>query len=69
MTCAAHTHTHAASDAALLPPQAVEWASEPSGLGIRDFEVILEKGGWFSILFYWLYANETLLKSVELLCH
>jgi len=40
MTCAAHG---AASDPALLAARGGHWASEPSALGIRDFEVILGK--------------------------
>lgn len=55
----------------LYPPttRGRAWALEPSVLGIRGFEVILEKGGWFSTPFHWLYARETLLKSVELHCN
>lgn len=61
--------THgAAPDPALLPAWGEEWALESSALSVRDFEVILEEGGWFSSLFYCLYASETLLKSVELHC-
>lgn len=59
----------AASDPALLPARGGGWALEPSALGVGAFEVTLEKGARFSTPFYWLYASETLLKSVELHCH
>lgn len=63
-------HTHgSASGPALLPAWGAEWASKPSALVIRDPGAMLEKGGWFSTPFYWLYASETLLMSVELHCH
>lgn len=47
-----------ASAPALLVAQGGKWPLEASALGIRDFEIILEKGGRFFTSFYWLYARE-----------